>query len=264
MVATKPPTRREGTRGAEDKTAAGIEHALLVQVLRGAYPPDSHLPTVRELARRFGVNPSTAQRAVTRLERTGIIDVRQGSGIRVRDPHLVGDLSLLPAWLEALADEPARAASMLADFLEVRRVLAARLIVRHRRRLAKNAARLAAATAAFGEAKGSPEQLQQADLEFSRALLRETGNTVAVTVLNTAARLLEQIPELGLAMYAEPERNLRSTVRVVAALGAEVDDAELGAIIEAALAGIDGTTVRRFEVLLARRRVAPDEEGRAS
>ena len=42
-------------------------------VLSGEYPPGSRIPSVRELASQAGVNPNTMQRALSELEREGLL-----------------------------------------------------------------------------------------------------------------------------------------------------------------------------------------------
>ncbi|MDP6988911.1 MAG: GntR family transcriptional regulator [Planctomycetota bacterium] len=225
-----------------DNTAARVERTLTVRILRGLHPPGARLPTVRALALEFGINPATAQRAVARLERTGLVSTRQGSGTVVNDPETHGDLSLVPAWLEALDDEPERAAALLAELLEVRRILAARLLVQHRERLLEGAAELAAAASALLDARGI-DAVRAADIAFARTLLRRTGNRAAVGVLNAAARLLEEVPAVAEAMYAEPARNTHAMQEVLALLAEPAPSPDR---IEAKLAEIDRATVARY------------------
>ena len=49
-----------------------VEH-LQTAVVTGEYPPGSRIPPVRELAGQAGVNPNTMQRALTELEREGLL-----------------------------------------------------------------------------------------------------------------------------------------------------------------------------------------------
>ncbi|MBO5094696.1 MAG: GntR family transcriptional regulator [Lachnospiraceae bacterium] len=53
---------------------------IRMQIVSGAYPPGSKLPSVRELASDAGVNPNTMQRAFTELERNGLIETRRTNG----------------------------------------------------------------------------------------------------------------------------------------------------------------------------------------
>lgn len=229
-----------------DVTTEAIERALSLDILRGRYAPGSRLPTVRELAATHAVNPATIQRVVARLETRGLVVARQGSGLRVEDPRLVGDVGLLPLWLVALGDRPAEAARVLDEFLELRRALAARLLVRHRDALLARAAELAeAASGLLGASDGGPRALAAADLAFTRGLLELTDSTVARAVFNTLARVLDESPTLAAAMYARPADNAHATREVLEAL--RRGGKGLAAAVERALHALDARTVTRFE-----------------
>ena len=46
---------------------------IKVGIVSGAFPPGERLPSVRDLATEAGVNPNTMQRALTELERDGLV-----------------------------------------------------------------------------------------------------------------------------------------------------------------------------------------------
>jgi DNA-binding GntR family transcriptional regulator len=63
--------------------------AIAAQVIRdieaGDMPPETKLPSVRELAKTFGVTIATAQRALSQLAADGYVKVIPGHGSFVRD-----------------------------------------------------------------------------------------------------------------------------------------------------------------------------------
>ena len=199
---------------------------------------------MRELAKQFGVNPNTVQRALSRLDAKGLVSAHWGSGVVVNDPALVGDLSLVPDWLSALADDPDRAASVLAEFLEFRRVLAARLIARHRDEVL--AAIEALDLAAFD---GGADSVCVADMAIARSVIGATGNSIAMALVNSIERALGELPVLVRAMYGEPERNAESAAEVFEGIRSGGD--QLSERLEAAMASIDAHTVRTYRGLLA-------------
>jgi len=233
-----------------ESTPTGIERALTLDILRGRYPVGSRLPTVRELAAAHEVNPATIQRVVSRLETRGLIEARQGSGLKVLDPSERGDLSLVPYWLEATLDQPERAAKILEEFLEVRRVIATRLMVRHRGAILEAVPTLRDAADALARARGL-DALRTADMAFARGLLRATGNVIALAVLSTLEQVLEAVPSVAQAMYAEPKDNAAAMLDV---LGALMGDDDPSAGIEAAIAKVDAATIRRFEASMRPRK----------
>jgi GntR family transcriptional regulator len=59
-----------------------VEH-VRDSVSAGVYRPDESLPSIRELALEFVVNPNTVQRAYQELERQGLVYMRRGLGVFV-------------------------------------------------------------------------------------------------------------------------------------------------------------------------------------
>ena len=56
------------------------------QIASGRLPPDSFLPSVRQLAQQLQVNPMTVSKAYSLLERDGLVDLVRGQGMRVCPP----------------------------------------------------------------------------------------------------------------------------------------------------------------------------------
>ena len=59
---------------------AQLVERLKARILAGTYPPGGHLDSVRDLAAAAGVNPNTMQRALTELERDGLVYSQRTSG----------------------------------------------------------------------------------------------------------------------------------------------------------------------------------------
>lgn len=57
-----------------------IVQRLCRQIIRGELTAGNKLPSVRELAVQMGVNPNTAQRVYTEMERLSIAETRRGLG----------------------------------------------------------------------------------------------------------------------------------------------------------------------------------------
>jgi len=68
---------------------------LLEALLSGRYAPGEKLPTQRRLAADLGVTMSSVREALKRLEQMGLVDVRHGSAMRVRDWRRHGGLDVL-------------------------------------------------------------------------------------------------------------------------------------------------------------------------
>ncbi|MCR5664044.1 MAG: GntR family transcriptional regulator [Oscillospiraceae bacterium] len=76
-------------------------------ILSGALPPDTRLPSVRELAASLAINPNTIQRAYRELEAEGCISTAPGRGCFVcaADPVREARLREVTERLRAAARE---------------------------------------------------------------------------------------------------------------------------------------------------------------
>ena len=68
------------------------------KIIKQEYPPDSKLPSVRELASLAEVNPNTMQKALIELERAGLI-----TSVRTTGKYVTDDKSLIEAYKRELA-----------------------------------------------------------------------------------------------------------------------------------------------------------------
>ena len=53
---------------------------IQLKIICGTYKPGEKLPSVRDIASEASVNPNTMQKALTELERTGLVSSRRTSG----------------------------------------------------------------------------------------------------------------------------------------------------------------------------------------
>ena len=73
---------------------------LTEAIVSGIYAPGEKLPSVRELALEAGVNPNTVQRALTELEREGLVFSQRTAG-----RFVTGDVSMIENAKLRLADQ---------------------------------------------------------------------------------------------------------------------------------------------------------------
>lgn len=145
--------------------------------------PGDRLPSIRELAERFAVATPTIREAVRRLEATGVVDIRHGSGVYVRkvprglvitNPHLDAiDAGSVLELLEArLAIEPhlaGRAADLAtpADLAALREILAAAELL----------------------LEGDDARLSPTNMRFHHRIARISGNTILVAFLESLGEI---------------------------------------------------------------------------
>ena len=64
---------------------------MTVRIVTGVYAPGSKLGSVRDLAQEAGVNPNTMQRALSELEREGLLITERTAGRRITSDHSMLD-----------------------------------------------------------------------------------------------------------------------------------------------------------------------------
>ncbi|GAB4304248.1 MAG: FadR/GntR family transcriptional regulator [Candidatus Bipolaricaulota bacterium] len=68
------------------KASTGVAEQILEAIRRGAFPPESKLPSEAELAQMMGVSRPTVREALSGLAAVGLIEARVGIGNFVRQP----------------------------------------------------------------------------------------------------------------------------------------------------------------------------------
>jgi DNA-binding FadR family transcriptional regulator len=176
------------------------------------------------------------------------VEARHGSGVRVLDATKKGGLSLLPLWFDALSDNPAEATRVFRECMELRRLVAVHLAPRID--VVSAAPGLLAALERTREAK-TVDELMEADLSFTRAVLDAAGHFGATALFNTVETVIRNVPGVADAFYGDPEllrASLSAVVGAVAQSGAERDQAML-----AALERWDEQAAARFEAFVTAR-----------
>jgi DNA-binding FadR family transcriptional regulator len=173
-------------------------------IVSGALRPGDRLPKESELAARLGLSRNSLREAVRALSLIRILDVRQGDGTYVTslDPQLL--LEAMSFVVDFHRDDT------VLEFLAVRRILepaatamaAARISERQLDELAEQLDGLGTSP--------SVEELVACDLEFHRAIVRTSGNSVLCSLLDglsgptTRARIwrgLTQQDAVGRTLY---------------------------------------------------------------
>jgi GntR family transcriptional repressor for pyruvate dehydrogenase complex len=164
--------------------------SLLALIADRKLSPGDQLESVRSLAERFKVAVPTIREALRRLEATGAIELRHGSGVYV-GPH-IGRLVLA----NPLAPTPS--ADRLVELLQARALIeppVAALAAKARTDAALE--RMDSDLAAAEEliASGDHTRLAEVNMDFHRALAQASGNATlaevveSVTVVNVREQL---------------------------------------------------------------------------
>lgn len=66
-----------------------IIEKIQLDIVSGVYAPGDKLPSVRELAQEASVNPNTMQKALSELERTGLVYSQRTSGRFITEDNVM-------------------------------------------------------------------------------------------------------------------------------------------------------------------------------
>jgi GntR family transcriptional regulator, transcriptional repressor for pyruvate dehydrogenase complex len=165
---------------------------LLEALLSGRYAPGERLPPQRALAADAGVTMTALREALKRLEQMGLIDVRHGAAMRVRDWRRHGGLDVIA---HLLLSSGSLDRGVLADVLEARTLMLGELAaLAAQRRTSAQSERLAALAGEIGRA-GDDANAQRLDFAFFEELAEAAGNLVFVLILNSIRELYFQHAE---------------------------------------------------------------------
>ena len=105
-----------------------IIERVQMDIITGRYQPGDKLPSVRDLAQEAAVNPNTMQRALSELERSGLIYSQRTSGRFItEDKELIhqmkkelaaAEVSAFVAHMKQLGITPEEIRQLLAETIE--------------------------------------------------------------------------------------------------------------------------------------------------
>ena len=187
--------------------------AIAHDIVVGRYRAGERLPSVRDLAQAFGINPSTVQVVLGRLQTSGFVSGHPRLGFVVRDIEQLGGIATWRYVFRFALEIPDRASKTCEDLLEMRRVLIAEAIQKiadHPSRFDASRVRRAVERVEV-IALATPEDVQEiarAELAATRELMLAVGQSVVTAVLNSIGEIYLDVPELLAAMYDDPQRHV--------------------------------------------------------
>ncbi|GAA4511842.1 MULTISPECIES: FadR/GntR family transcriptional regulator [Nonomuraea] len=191
-----------------------LTERMLELIREGGHRPGDRLPSTRELSQRFAVTTPTLREALRRLEATGAIELRHGSGIYVgaaierlvlpnpnmRAMHAPKLLDLLGA---RIVIEPPLAAMAAghgteAELTALKRVLAD----------------------AEAHLRGQDAELHDANMTFHRATARMAGNTVLHEVVDSLLTVHAAEQQAILQIFDDRRRDYEEHLAILQAIEA--------------------------------------------
>ena len=214
-MATSVNKRQSGPR-VVDRTRPDLSRQLSEQILAlinaQEMQPGDRLPTMKELAATFGVATPTIRESLRRLQATGVVDIRHGSGIyllradqgvMIANPHY-GELD----------------AETVLNLLDARLVIEPRLA----EMAATNAteADLVRIEEILDEAEhllsGQDRALNPVNMHFHTAIARASGNPILAQVLESLVDLYTQEQLAILEIFNARVRDYRDHILIFGAI----------------------------------------------
>jgi DNA-binding FadR family transcriptional regulator len=166
--------------------AQRIFATLLESLLAGHYAPGEKLPPQRTLAADLGVTMTALREALKRLEQMGLIEVRHGDAMRVRDWRAHGGLDVIAHLLLRSGGVDSR---VLRDVLEGRTLMLGEIAaLAADRRSREQAGRLLELARSLAQAPDDAAA-QAIDFAFFTEVAQAAGNLVFVLILNSIREL---------------------------------------------------------------------------
>ena len=185
-------------------------------IQQGDYRQGDRLPTIMEMARRFGVGHPTIREALKKLETVGVVEIRHGSGVYVSrsedvlvvagpdfggtvSQKLLLDLVRTRVCLEELSARDAAANAGDEHLAEMRRLLNT-------------------AGEHLSGGGGEDDVLTAANLGFHREIARASGNAVLAQLLGVLGDLFTAEQRVILGIFGSRERDHREHVGILDAI----------------------------------------------
>lgn len=214
----------------------------VVQRLRGdllAGRFHEHLPAERQLAESLGISRLTLRAALARLEAEGLVQARQGEGVRVLPWLDHGNVSLL-AHLDLTAQP-----ELARSFLELRRAVAVEAVALACERASDRDLDALAALAEAQEREQDPARYRARDVEFARGVLIAARSFAALLVMNALVPVYQAQPALADALIADRATSLAGYALTLALLRAR-DAASAREVLRGALEQADAAALARL------------------
>jgi len=193
---------------------------IRAMIRKGDYQRGDRLPSILEMARRFGVGHPTIREALKKLETMGYVEVRHGSGVYVSRSEEV---------LLVASPDFSRTATkkLLVDLIRTRVPLETQSVanaVEHG--TADNLAEMHRLLTIAGEHLDNDDVLHEVNTGFHREIARASGNAVLGQILDALHDLFAGEQRLIIGIFAAREVDHRAHLGILEAI--ERRDAALG------------------------------------
>lgn len=186
---------------AKSTLADRIATQIAQMIREGDYASGERLPTINDMAGRFGVGHPTLREALKKLETLGLVNVKHGSGVYVEadqdqllmsNPVFTGDVSK----------------DMMLDLIEARIPIEQRTVVLAARNASEeHLQRMDDLLEEAGEHLQDDEELTRTNMAFHREVAVASGNVVLGQLLKVLSNLFEEEQRGILDVYGSRKKD---------------------------------------------------------
>src|SRR5262245_31483425 len=177
----------------------------------GDYTIGERLPTIMEMARRFGVGHPTVREALKKLEAIGVVEIRHGSGVYVTRTQ---DVLLMASDYSGKVTK-----KLLLDLIQARAPLEMQSVaLASRNGTDEHFAEMRRLLATAAENLDNDAVLNSVNMAFHRQIAAASGNAVIAQLLDVMQTLFTDEQRLILGIFGSRKQDHQEHVSIFAAL----------------------------------------------
>lgn len=200
-----------------------VADQLSEKILSGVLPVGDALPTEPELCEGYGVSRTVVREAVRLLASKGLVEVRHGSGMRVR-PQQDWDLLDPQVLLGRMQNE--KNVGLLTEILEVRRIIEVEVAgLAAQRRTADELAQMRMLIVGLDESLRDAEAFTALDYELHAAILHAARNRLLIDMLHPVTEVLRAARRITNRRVRSLSISQRGHTELVEAIAARDEEA---------------------------------------
>jgi GntR family transcriptional repressor for pyruvate dehydrogenase complex len=181
-------------------------------IQKGDYRQGDRLPSIMEMARRFGVGHPTIREALKKLETMGVVEIRHGSGVYVSRSEDVLVLAS-PDFTGTVTRK------LLLDLIEARTPIEMQSVALAARHLTDDHLQeMRRLLTTAGNNLANDEVLSPTNMAFHRQIALASGNTVVTQLLDVLQDLFRDEQRLILGIFGSRERDHEEHLAILDAL----------------------------------------------
>jgi GntR family transcriptional repressor for pyruvate dehydrogenase complex len=172
--------------------------SLLAKRIINQMQPGDKLPSERDIAADLDVNRATVREALKKLETLGLIEIRHGEGIFIKDYLIGGNLELFKMMIYLNETIPL---SILQNLLEIRRIIVPQMAAKASENISKEELKQ------FEAIVTSHDTILEKDLAVHQLIAKSSRNMFYIFILNFFNQIFR---DFGYLYFENPDNQKRS------------------------------------------------------